>query len=180
MGIQFIFVVETNKKCNSDWIYIKDTIEHFYVYERTRVKLSVVYMDGKGNYNSKKKEKEIKKLISEYSITSNNNYSRVIYCLDCDEYDSNPDDANFLEDAKKYCDDKGYDLVWFCKDIERVYIGKIVDDSQKKREAATFKVKNLITNVDSNRLSVGNYRINTSNILSILDQYQELMRKGCP
>ena len=30
MGIQLIFVVETNKKCNSDWIYIKDTVEHFY------------------------------------------------------------------------------------------------------------------------------------------------------
>lgn len=27
MGFPFIFVVETNKKCNSDWIYIKDTIE---------------------------------------------------------------------------------------------------------------------------------------------------------
>ncbi len=26
MGVQLIFVVETNKKCNSDWIYIKDTI----------------------------------------------------------------------------------------------------------------------------------------------------------
>ena len=30
MGIQLIFVVETNKACNSDWIYIKDTIEYFY------------------------------------------------------------------------------------------------------------------------------------------------------
>lgn len=26
MGLQLVFVVETNKKCNSDWIYIKDTI----------------------------------------------------------------------------------------------------------------------------------------------------------
>ena len=36
MGIQLIFVVETNKACNSDWIYIKDTIEYFYSYERTQ------------------------------------------------------------------------------------------------------------------------------------------------
>lgn len=54
MGVQLIFVVETNKKCNSDWIYIKDTIEHFYSYDRTQLKLSAVYMDGKGNYRSKK------------------------------------------------------------------------------------------------------------------------------
>ena len=56
MGLQLIFVVETNKKCNSDWIYIKDTIEHFYQYERTQVKLSVVYMDGKGKYKQKEKQ----------------------------------------------------------------------------------------------------------------------------
>ena len=43
MGLQLIFVVETNKKCNSDWIYIKDTVEHFYEYDRTQVKLSPVY-----------------------------------------------------------------------------------------------------------------------------------------
>ena len=53
MGLQLIFVVETNKKCNSDWIYIKDTIEHFYDYERTEVKLRPVYMDGKGKYKNK-------------------------------------------------------------------------------------------------------------------------------
>ena len=46
MGVQLIFAVETNKKCNSDWIYIKDTVEYFYAYERTQLKLSVVYLDG--------------------------------------------------------------------------------------------------------------------------------------
>lgn len=30
MGLQLIFVVETNKKCNADWVYIKDTIDNFY------------------------------------------------------------------------------------------------------------------------------------------------------
>ena len=24
MGVQYIFVVETNSKCKSDWIYIRD------------------------------------------------------------------------------------------------------------------------------------------------------------
>ena len=60
MGVQLIFAVETNKKCNSDWIYIKDTVEHFYAYERTQLKLSVVYLDGKGNYSSKKKRQTSK------------------------------------------------------------------------------------------------------------------------
>ena len=53
MGLQLVFVLETNKQCNSDWIYIKDTIEHFYEYERTQVKFSPLYMNGKGNYRKK-------------------------------------------------------------------------------------------------------------------------------
>lgn len=64
MGMQLIFVVETNKKCKSDWIYIKDTIEHFYQYDRAQVKFTPVYMDGKGKY--KNKETEINSLISQY------------------------------------------------------------------------------------------------------------------
>ena len=82
--------VEADPKCKSDWIYIKDTIEQFYRYERTQVKFSPVYMGGKGNYE--KKQKEISKLISQYSAGSKRNQSRVIYCFDCDDYDSRPAD----------------------------------------------------------------------------------------
>ena len=103
MGVQLIFTVETNKKCNSDWIYIKDTVEHFYAYERTQLKLSVVYLDGKGNYSSKKKQKEIDSLISQYRATSKANQSKVICCFDCDDYDSKQEDRKFLEDAEKLC-----------------------------------------------------------------------------
>ena len=83
------------EKCNADWIYIKDTIDNFYEYKRKEVKLTPVYMEGKGNYNSHKKRKEIDNLISQYSVTSKNNYSKVIYCFDCDEYNSKADDRNF-------------------------------------------------------------------------------------
>ena len=62
MGLQLIFVVETNKKCKSDWIYIKDTIDRFFEYEQAQIKFSPVYMDGKGKY--KKTGKEITSLIS--------------------------------------------------------------------------------------------------------------------
>lgn len=89
MGLQLIFAVETNKKCNSDWIYIKDTIEYFYSYERTKV-----------------------------------------------------------------------------------------DDSQKKKEAATFKAKKQINSIDSKKLLMKNYRNNTSNIMNVLDGYSELTRKS--
>lgn len=60
MGLQLIFVVETNKKCRSDWIYIKSALEKFYSYDQAHVKLSVVYMDGRGNYA--KRENDAQKL----------------------------------------------------------------------------------------------------------------------
>ena len=177
MGLQLIFVVETNKKCNSDWIYIKDTIEHFYTYERTQVKLSVVYLDGKGNYNTKKTNKEIKTLISQYSSTSKTNRSSVICCFDCDDYNSQMEDMKFLEEAKKYCDDHKYQFVWFCKDVEQVYIGKKIENHQKKKEAAAFKARKMICAVNAKNLLGDKYRNNTSNILRVLDGYSELERK---
>ena len=108
MGVQFIFVVETNKGCKSDWIYIKETINHFYNYDNN-VKLSEVYMDGKGRY--KYKEKEIKSLVSQYKATSKDNQSKVIYCFDCDNYDTNQNDAMFLKNTRQYCKEKGYEFV---------------------------------------------------------------------
>jgi hypothetical protein len=176
MGVQFIFVVETNKTCKSDWIYIKATIEHFYE-ESTSVKFRTVYMYGKGNYRSKKTEKEILSLISQYRATSKDNHSQVIYCVDCDEYSGNPADKKYLEDVQQYCKDKEYDFVWFCKDIEQVYIGRKVDDNQKKKESSRFKAKKLIVHVQAGQLSMNDYQVNTSNILKVLDQFPELKRK---
>ena len=61
MALQLIFVVETNSKCKSDWIYIKSTIEKFYQFDTANTKFSVVYMNGKGNYaNNDKKYQTVK------------------------------------------------------------------------------------------------------------------------
>ena len=171
MGLQLIFVVETKKSCKSDWIYIKDTIDYFYQCNPAHTKLSPVYMDGKGRY--KNKEKEILKLIAGYASgsVSKSNQSKVIYCFDCDDYDAKHEDSKFLEAARQYCFEKNYDFIWFCKDIECVYLGKKVDDSQKKKEAENFKIKKLIKNVSPDKLLAANYGANTSNIMRVLDTY---------
>lgn len=169
MGLQLIFVVETNKKCKSDWIYIKDTIDRFYQYDQAQVKFSVVYMDGKGKYKSK--EKEISGLISQYAAGNKSNQSHIICCFDCDDYDNKPEDADFLKNVKQYCEEKGYDFVWFCKDIERVYLGKKIEDCQKKKESAMFKAKKLIDVVEESKLNVNNYQGNASNIMLVISKY---------
>lgn len=171
MGLQLIFAVETNKKCKSDWIYIKETIDKFYEYSQSQVKLSVVYMDGKGKYQNKSVKREINKLIKQYAATSKTNESKVIYCFDCDDYDRNQEDATFIKNAGQYCETEGYEFVWFCKDVERVYLGEKVKDSQKQKEAVIFKTKKMINNVNIKNLRMDNYRSNTSNIINILDKY---------
>ena len=169
MALQLVFVVETNSKCKSDWIYIKDTIEQFYLYDRTQTKFTPVYMDGKGKY--KNKEKDIKTLISQFEHSNKENQTYVIYCFDCDDYDANPVDLEFLKNAKDYCDKHGYDFVWFCKDIEQVYLNRKVADKEKKKASYFFKEKRLIVNVDSSKLSRNEYRNNTSNIMRVIDKY---------
>lgn len=175
MGIQLIFVVEADKRNKSDWIYIKDTIEHFYQYDRSHVKFSPVYMGGKGNYAAK--EREISRLISEYHSGSKENHSYVFYCFDCDDYDRSAENQNFLNEVRQYCKNHRYEFIWFCRDIEQVYLGKKVDDSRKKEEAAAFKKKKKIREIDSDRLSGGTYRLNTSNILSVLDAHMQRAAK---
>lgn len=171
MGLQLIFVVETNKKCKSDWIYIKETIDRFFSYDPAHVKLSTVYMNGKGHYN--KKENEIALLEAQFRCSSKENMSKVILCLDCDDYDIKTEDKDFLKKVKGYCQEKGWEFVWFCKDIERVYIGKKVPNTEKKDEATNFKAKKLIGKMDKKSLSSIVYTRNTSNILNVLKGYLE-------
>lgn len=176
MGVQLIFVVETNKKSKSDWIYIKDTIYRFYKCDAVNLKLSTVYMDGKNKYLIK--EKEVKKLISQYSGAATNNQTTVLYCFDCDDYDMKCEDAEFLKKTQEFCRLGNYEYVWFCKDIERVYLGEKVEDSHKNREAAKFKAKKLIDGVSESKLKGKRFGANMSNILSVLDNFKPyLVRK---
>ena len=77
----------------------------------------------------------------------------------------------FLEKARCFCKDNEYEFVWFCKDIERVYLGKKVNDGKKREESARFKSRCMINNIKEQDLSVLEYRHNTSNILVVLDKF---------
>ena len=171
MGLQLIFVMETNKKSKSDWKYIRSTYEFFYKYGRTEVKFTPIFMDGKHKY--KDKEAEISKKIAEYKATVKTNRSVVIYCFDCDEYDNQEEDRVFLKETKEYCNNRGAEFVWFCKDIERVFLGKKVENSNKSKEADAFMMRGKIKKIESKNLCCERYQNQKSNILTILDKYLE-------
>ena len=47
-----IFVIETKSdKENSDGVYLRETLEHLYEYDRSNTIVKFVFMNGKGNYN---------------------------------------------------------------------------------------------------------------------------------
>lgn len=70
MAVQLIFCVATNKKADTDSIYISELVNYFYVLNN-QIKISKVYMG--------------------------------------------------TNKISQFCKENGYDLVWFCHDVEEVF-----------------------------------------------------------
>lgn len=168
MGKQIILCVEASKQSLTDAIYIRETIFRFYEVDRS-VKLSFVYMNGKTNYSSKSVQRNINQLSKDYK----NGYSVVIYFVDLDKYESNPVQAKENEDIKAYTMKNKYEMVWFCHDIEEVFLGESIDKRMKTTAAIEFKKKEQILRVDSQRLKAKRQSNGTSNILVVMDKYMK-------
>ena len=172
MSLQLIFCVEANQQCKSDFMYIRQTLDRFYDYDNSHVQIRPVYMDGRGNYKTKKTLKKIKDLMKPFLSASSNNQSYVIYCFDSDEYDSKIEDFRFLEQARLFCNSvENYRFVWFCKDIEDVYLGKRIDNHQKAKEVVRFVRRKLINNINVQSLSSSRYYQHQSNLCLVLDEF---------
>ena len=92
MAIQMIFCVETNRKAEADSIYITETIRYWYELNN-QTKISKIYMNTKSKYNSKDVLKEINKKSRDYTFGE----TRVIYCIDTDQYEKNIEHAKEFE-----------------------------------------------------------------------------------
>ncbi len=171
MAMQMILCVETNKRADTDSIYILETIRHWYELPN-QIKISKVYMNTKSRYNSKDVIKEIRQKSKTFTFGE----TRVIYCIDTDQYEKNMEHLKELQTIRQYCEDNHYDLIWFCHDIEEVFLGQKILDSQKVKEAANFRKKKTIEKCHWEHLSCHEMRAYSSNILSILDKY--LIRKN--
>ena len=55
--------------------------------------------------------------------------------------------------------------------MEDVYLGRRISDSVKVQEAAAFKRKRKIEEMDLDKLTCNTERVHTSNIVNVLDQY---------
>lgn len=164
MNKLIILCVESNKKSRTDYIYIDAAIKAFLKQNR-KIIYKPIFLDNKYKYNDKKKVKEINDL--KKSFCGN---TKVVYCIDVDDYDTKPEDKACLEQIKKYCDDNAFDFVFFSKDVEDVFWGKQVPDNEKVKKAAEFVRKMLIYSVVEKKLRYETYIQHCSNLLNILEK----------
>ena len=170
MAIQLILCVETKKSADTDSIYILDTINHWYQIDN-KTKISKINMNTKTKYQSKDVIRQIQQKRKAFLLGE----TKVIYFIDTDQFEKNPEHARELREISGYCEQNGFDFVWFCHDVEEVFWGHKVSDSQKVQEAFSFRKKKRITEISSKNLSSKDKRTCTSNILDVLDKY--LIRK---
>ena len=169
MGLQLIICVESDAQSKSDFMYIRSLLNAHYIIDPSSIKLSPVYMGGRGNYASKKTKTRIADYTKKYNGAARDNRTVVIYCFDCDNYDKQIEDKDFLEAAKQFCDDHGYSFIWFCRDIEDVFWNKHVPEHQKKVEAAKFATGKHVRSIKLENLRKKTYRNQCSNICLVLD-----------
>lgn len=168
MAIQMIFCLETNKRAGTDYIYIKEILNNLYQMNN-HVKISPIYMGTKTKYQSKDILREIRQKTKEYI----HGETKVIYCIDTDEYERVSEDANAFRDIRQFCEEREYELIWFCHDVEEVFVGQSISDSQKVKAAKAFRNNKDIEKLSRERLSEKEPKSCASNILRVLDLYLE-------
>lgn len=129
-------------------------------------------METKSKYNSRKVLGDIEKLTKTYKDYAHGE-TKVIYCIDTDAYELNFEQKKELKEIKRFCETNGYDFVWFCHDVEEVFLGHRVENSQKVKEAGTFRTSRGIEHVDSEKLFATGIRNKCSNLMRVLDSYLE-------
>lgn len=169
-----LFLVETkNKTHDSDYKYIKALIENRYDIGNA-VKLDRVYLDGKGNYNQC--SKKIEEKIQNYRKSGNEDDVIIFMCIDIDNPNKGVDpqaNSELNTAIKNYCQRMTYELIWFYKDIEDVFLGKSVS-KDKVKEADAFLRRKGISYVEISKLQSNTYstkKSGKSNIVTVLDKY---------
>ena len=165
MSRQILLCVETNKKARTDYLYIKSVIKKYYQDDK-KIIYRPVFMDSKTKYNSKDKVKEIKNKKTAYR-----GESIVIYFVDVDDYDISSVTKQLFDEIEKYCETMNYDFVYFSRDVEDVFLGNQIHDSDKVKKAEEFNRKNLIDGVKKVNLNVKTKKRHCSNIMIVFDKY---------
>lgn len=159
-----VLCVETNEEADTDPKYIDKTIRHFYIVNND-ISIKYVRMNGKCNYNKRSIIMQINEKLS-----GNFDETCVAYCIDIDNL-ADSDALEMNKQIKEYCDRLNYKLIWFCRDIEEVFLHKRVNKSEKKRESIKFSHLSDLGKATESSLSSKSETQYKSNLLSVLDSF---------
>ncbi len=171
--MQLILVTETSKEANSDYMYIYSFVNHFFELG-SDIKITPVYMTGKGNFDSQTVLKKIKTEVRTYQKLFPEGLSKVIYCFDTDEIEKKPDDAIFDKKITEFCKKRDFDLVFFCKEVEQVFLGRRAEQKEKKKLAESFYRKRQIKLIKIDKFKSAIKKPGRSNLYSILSKYLKI------
>lgn len=131
---QLIFVTESE----NDYMYISTYVRDNF--DMGNIRLDNIPMNGKCNYKNQTVINKIKKKKSGFI-----GESVVIYCYDTDDIDTKSSDLKFDNEITEYCTKNNYGLIWFCRDVEEVFIGEQVEQNEKTKFAIEFVRKKEIS-----------------------------------
>lgn len=168
--LQLLLVTETSGEEKTDAIYINDVIKHFF--DTSGVNIQWITLGGKTNYKNKKIENKIKNLKNMFRSYNDGGKTVTIYFIDTDSTEKVYKKGSFFQNLCDYINEKGYELVWFCKNAENVFLNVEPETlTNKTQEAKDFAKNNTISRVDKERLSKLAIELNCSNILVVLSKY---------
>ena len=179
--LQIIIVFETKNDDKSDSLYISEVINRFFELKSKNgeeVNLSKIPLNGKQNYKKKKLLNYINNSIKIFKSYANGE-TVVIYCIDTDSTEQIYKPGSFFKNLMDFCDEKGYRLVWFCKNAENVFLGVEPETlSNKTLAAKEFSRSGRISLIKENNLQQSKIVLGCSNIVSVLDCYLKRKDKG--
>ena len=74
-------------------------------------------------------------------------------------------------EKQSYCKEHNYEFVWFCHDVEEVFLGHSVHKSEKTKCAIQYDARNGINNVKISNLKVEKMAGRKSNLVIVFDKY---------
>lgn len=160
--MQLILCLECNGKNRSDFLYVKNTLDHYY---NTWKNDKIIYVYSGGKSELINQEKKILNYIKNYR-----GKTRTIIVAD---YDREDDILN--QKIEQYATDTLMDIVWMNRDIEEVYWGKRVEKKEKEEFAKKFEREYTYKLCNAKNLGEEEplKKISSSNILCIFDKYLE-------
>ena len=161
---QLIFITESD----IDYGYIYNTLKSFYDLSDTRV--DKIYAGGKNKLLDPGIETKIKEKMENFEDVEG--ISKVVFCYDTDDFAKLKIHEENNKKIEDYCKSKGYDTIWFCRTVEEVYLGKIINNDKKQemiKYVRTHDEDHSILNKPTTKFK------NNSNQIEIFDKY--LFRK---